>query len=55
MAEKHLQIGSKTGEVTARKCDCCGHHEIGITTDDGEYIPLKPGMIVQIISVRDSG
>jgi len=36
------------GVVTARKCDCCGHHEIGITTETGEYISLKPGMKIQI-------
>ena len=36
------------GVITARKCDCCGHHEIGITTQSGEYISLKPGMKVQI-------
>ena len=43
---------STEGVVTARKCDCCGHHEIGIVTADGEYIPLKPGMAVRI--VRDA-
>ncbi|MDM8522900.1 hypothetical protein QUF80_05950 [Desulfococcaceae bacterium HSG8] len=37
------------GVVTARKCDCCGHHEIGITTQDGEYIQLKPGMLIQVL------
>ena len=36
------------GTITARKCDCCGHHEIGITTQSGEYISLNPGMKVQI-------
>jgi len=36
------------GIVTARKCDCCGHHEIGVTTTGGQYIPLKPGMAVEI-------
>ena len=36
------------GIVTARKCDCCGHHEIGLTTADGRYIPLTPGMTVVI-------
>jgi hypothetical protein len=48
MTENHLQNSTKTGMVTARKCECCGHHEIGITTDDGEYLALKPGMIVEI-------
>ena len=37
------------GIVTARKCECCGHHEIGITNPSGEYISLKPGMMVKII------
>ena len=36
------------GTVTARKCGCCGHHEIGIEADAGEYVPLKPGMKVEI-------
>jgi hypothetical protein len=36
------------GVVTACKCDCCGHHEIGITTQTGEYISLKPGMKIQV-------
>ena len=40
---------STEGIVTARECDCCGHHELGITTKDGKYIPLKPGMKVKII------
>lgn len=37
------------GTVAARKCDCCDHHEIGIVTQVGKYIPLKPGMRVKII------
>ena len=37
------------GVVTARKCECCGHHEIGFITPTGEYIPFKPGMKVNII------
>ena len=44
MAEKV----SIKGIVTARKCNCCGHHEIGVTTRAGEYISLKPGMKIQI-------
>jgi len=42
--EEHLH-----GVVTARNCDCCGHHEIGIATETGEYIALKPGMRVIVI------
>jgi hypothetical protein len=37
------------GVVTARKCDCCGHHEIGIVTDEGEYFALKQGMRVVVV------
>ena len=37
------------GIVTARKCDCCGHHEMGITSQTGTYIAFKPGMLVKII------
>jgi hypothetical protein len=43
-------IGNKKtrGTVTAKKCEYCGHHEIGITTDAGEYVPLKAGMKAEI-------
>jgi len=37
------------GVVTARKCNCCGHHEMGITCDSGGYLALKPGMRVLVI------
>jgi hypothetical protein len=40
---KHIQ-----GIVTPRKCHCCGHHEIGITTKEGRYIPLKQGMQITL-------
>jgi hypothetical protein len=40
------------GTVTARKCECCGHHEIGIVTRSGEYLPLKPGMRVTITEAK---
>ncbi len=40
------------GVVTARKCDCCGHHELGLTSDTGEYVPLKPGMRVLVITTE---
>ncbi len=46
---KQAEDGSIEGIVTARKCDCCGHHEIGVTTQAGEYVSLKPGMKVKII------
>ena len=50
MKKKKFKDESIKGTVTARKCDCCGHHEMGITTENEEYIPLKPGMKVKIIS-----
>jgi hypothetical protein len=38
------------GVVTARLCDCCGHHEIGVVDANGAYIPLRPGMRVRILA-----
>ncbi|HOP46794.1 MAG TPA: hypothetical protein PK874_03955 [Desulfobacteraceae bacterium] len=37
----------RIGVVTSRQCPFCGHHEIGITTQDGSFYPLKPGTLVQ--------
>ena len=37
------------GVVRARKCRHCGHHEIGIVTKSGEYMPLKPGMKIAVL------
>ncbi len=34
--------------ITARKCAACGHHEMGIITEEGDYLPLKPGMQVEV-------
>ena len=43
------------GIVTARKCECCGHHEMGFTTEEGAYVPIKPGIRVRIFRKnRDS-
>ncbi len=45
-----MNLSEKTdGIVTARECDCCGHHEIGITNESGEYIQLKAGMRVKVL------
>jgi hypothetical protein len=50
--EKYLSMepASKVirGTVAPRKCECCGHHEIGIRTESEEYLTLKPGMKVSI-------
>ena len=48
MDEKNSLKKSVEGIVTARTCDCCGHHEIGITTQDGKYVRLRPGMRITI-------
>ena len=42
------------GVVSARPCSCCGHHEIGILTAAGEYIPLRLGMRVRILDHGDA-
>ena len=54
MNEKSREIKNSpkkavTGIVTARKCEHCDHHEIGVTTQTGKYVPLKQGMKVEII------
>jgi dihydrodipicolinate reductase len=48
MDKKDGRKESTEGIVTARTCDCCGHHEIGMVTQNGEYIRLKPGMKIRI-------
>ena len=37
------------GIITWRKCPLCGHHEVGYTTEDGVFQPLKPGTMIQIL------
>ena len=39
----------KVGTVVARKCEHCGHHELGIENEAGQYYPLREGMKVEII------
>ena len=36
------------GTVVARKCSCCGHHEIGIEKEDGVFVPVSPGARVKL-------
>jgi dihydrodipicolinate reductase len=49
MCEKDSQKELIEGIVTVRACECCGHHEIGMMTQNGEYIRLKPGMKITIV------
>ena len=37
------------GEIIARKCPVCGHHELGLMATDGSFHPLEPGMLVQVL------
>jgi hypothetical protein len=48
MDNKDNREESMEGIITARTCDWCGHHEIGIMTQDGKYVRLKPGMKIKI-------
>ena len=47
--EQDLNDGTTSGTIAARKCDCCGHHEIGIETENGEFVALKPGAKVKVL------
>ncbi len=49
MNDKNSREVDIEGIITARTCDCCGHHEIGMVTQNGEYIRLKPGMKIRIV------
>jgi hypothetical protein len=37
-----------SGTVTARNCPTCGHHEIGLVSENGVFRPLKPGTRVLV-------
>jgi len=37
------------GVITSEICSTCGHHEVGISTADGVFHPLRPGMWVQTL------
>jgi len=37
------------GIISSRKCPLCGHHEVGLMTDGGDFYPLKPGVLVQTL------
>lgn len=41
------------GIVTSRECPTCGHHEVGLTTPDGNFHPLEPGTLVQALGDPD--
>lgn len=37
-----------SGIIESRRCEHCGHHEIGILSEGGVFKPLKPGTKVEI-------
>jgi hypothetical protein len=38
----------RRGIVATRACPACGHHEVGILAEDGQFHPLKPGERVSV-------
>jgi hypothetical protein len=42
-----------SGTITARNCPTCGHHEIGLVSEDGVFRPLKTGTRVIIMDEMD--
>ncbi len=52
---KEQKAGPSAGTVTARKCECCGHHEIGVVDESGEYRSLRPGIKITINKMNDGG
>ena len=48
MTQVHEKNDAMQGVVTSRRCDCCGHHEIGMVTANGDFVALRPGMRVHI-------
>lgn len=48
MRHVHEKNDAIQGVVTSRRCDHCGHHEIGVVTAAGDFVTLRPGMRVHI-------
>ena len=40
------------GVVKAKECSSCGHHEVGIITEAGGFIALKPGMKIAVLRMK---
>ena len=40
------------GTISSRKCPTCGHHEIGMTTQEGTFYPLRIGTLVQVLKAH---
>jgi hypothetical protein len=48
-AENRLNLGM----VVSRKCPFCGHSEIGYTTPEGAFRPLKPGTLITVTEMPE--
>ncbi len=48
-ASKVMHRSPIKGVVTSRKCSSCGHHEVGIVTETGKFLPLSPGMRIALL------
>jgi hypothetical protein len=50
---RNQEIKRFSGTITARNCPTCGHHEIGLVSEDGVFRPLKTGTRVIIMDEMD--
>jgi retron-type reverse transcriptase len=48
-ASKTTRHSPIKGVVISKKCSSCGHHEVGIITEAGRFLALKPGMKIAIL------
>jgi hypothetical protein len=48
-ALKPIRRSPMKGVVISRTCRSCGHHEIGMMSEDGGFVALKPGMKIAVL------
>ena len=48
-ASKPMRRSPIKGVVISKKCSSCGHHEIGIITEAGKFVALRPGMKIAVL------
>jgi hypothetical protein len=53
MVVKDKGNGANLGVIASRKCPYCGHSEIGYTTPDGAFHPLKPGTLITVMELAE--
>jgi hypothetical protein len=54
-AKSQMTKNQTIGTITTRQCPTCGHHEVGYTTRDGAFHPLKPGDQIQVLEQMGAG